>query len=151
MQHYPTNRAGHSPIQKVVEAFSHRHIKKTGTRLDELDFVIAVGDIDRARFYVLSVFITTDDSYPLGTILPNHATVVLHPTPNVYGYWSIDLNDNSIAPYALWAIAARGGQSHPYSIDTWDGYDVRRMWFPLAPRDLHSIVPAAVHRTDSAA
>ena len=25
------------------------------------------------------------------------------------------------------------------------------MWFPLTPRDLHSVVPAAVHRTDSVA
>ena len=111
MQHYPTNRAGHSPLQSVVEAFSPRHAKATGTRLDELDFVLAVADTDRIRFYILCVFITTDDSFPVGTILLNNATIVLHPTLNVPGYWYIDFNDHSIAPYALRALAARGAKA----------------------------------------
>ena len=150
-QPYPTNAAGHSPIKEVADAYNPKHRRDTESDLDVLDSAIATAKSNRTRMYVICDFESTGDSYTEGTTLPNGAMIVTHPIDKCLGYWRLDLCDSSVAPYALWAIAVRGGQSIPYVWTAWSGYDPRRMWFPLQPHDFSSTVPCVIHRTDAAA
>ena len=47
-------------------AYSERYYTAAGEQLDELDFVLAVANTDRVRFYVVCVFITTDNTFSAG-------------------------------------------------------------------------------------